>query len=567
MSRSVGFNTQLILNTHTLYPFRLKIKSLILLNSLGPRHRMKGTCKHVIYEADYMAAVMKVEVRQPVKPETFGVLAFKFSEQDGVERSKSQFLLHQERNCAVGMADATTQFHGLLRGSSYHKEVIEEVRRLTEEMEKTPKKPELRRSTSALETTRLDFAAQAIFQAPVPEEGEASTDGDAIEAMLSSVSRGGYQLMWFEALARARGESNEEGVGPFIISLLDLRTSDPLTWVAFKRQEFRWTFDNFARQGLAMSVNLFAGDFLADGIVDALLELHDENADAFELLHVELLESDEDIGSPIITAILKVHRKTGLKLARDDVGPEELSDPVKRERLIQLYKSLDGCLTVMKLDSNLVCGAMNVPLVPRCFDRTKQDFDTEVVAARRYREAWAAGMNEGERKYPFPLELIDASHFTQKRSVRTYATSRHAMEHAAAVVEGFVEVSSKLAFNVELVAEVSVYANDFKRQLDHPIFEPFVKALLMYAKRGKLFIQGSMGGARAVSDAVVPHLVEDRLRDTSGDMKELIHQRQTSKYGGADKTYDISEDRSVYAKTFGDVVNRMRLICTMLSRI
>ena len=156
---------------------------------------------------------------------------------------------------------------------------------------------------------------------------------------------------------------------------------------------------------------------------------------------------------------------------------------------------------------------------------------------------------------------------SHSRSVRTYATSHDAMEHAAAVVEGFVEVSCKLAFNVKLVAEVSVYANDFKRQLDHPIFEPFVKALLMYAKRGKLFIQGSMGGARAVSDAVVPHLVEDRLRDTSGNMKELIHQRQTSKYGGADKTYDISEDRSVYAKMFGDVVNRMRLICTMLSRI
>jgi len=433
------------------------------------------------------------------------------------------------------------------------------VRTLIEETKKTSGTPALPRPTSAFDATRLDFAAQAIFQVPFPESGEASTDREAIEAMRSSPSRGGYRLMWLEALYRGRGEGNEEGVGPFIMPLLDLHTSDLLTWVAFKQQEFRWVYDNFARQGLAMSVNLFPSDFLVAGIVDTLMELHCEDAAAFRLLHVELLEHEDANRPEIIKAILHVHSMTGLVLARDDVGPETFADPAKRRRLIQLYKSLRGSLTVLKLDSSLVCGAMNVPLVPRCFDRTKASFDTEVPAKRRYREAWAAGMSDDKRKFPFPLKLIDSDHFTQSSVVRKCATKQEAVEHAADVVQGFVEVSQALRFDVDIVAEVSVYANDFQRQLEHPIFGPFVKALLLYARLGKLFIQGSMGGGRAVSDAVVPHLVTNLLQDTSVEMKALLKERQNSSYGGAEESYHISEDCTVYGE-FEEAVNRMRLI-------
>ena len=102
-----------------------------------------------------------------------------------------------------------------------------------------------------------------------------------------------------------------------------------------------------------MSINLFPSDFLVVGIVDTFMELHCEDEAAFRILQVELLEH-EDISFEIINAILKVHSNTGLILAMDDVGPETLADPAKRERLIQLYKSFHGCLTVMKLDSSLV---------------------------------------------------------------------------------------------------------------------------------------------------------------------------------------------------------------------
>ena len=169
-----------------------------------------------------------------------------------------------------------------------------------------------------------------------------------------------------------------------------------------------------------------------------------------------------------------------------------------------------------------------------------------------------------KRTFSFPLKLIDPNHFTQSSVVRTYATQHEAIEHAAAVVEGFVEVSSEFRSSVDIVAEVSIYANDFQRQLEHPIFGPFVKALLMYAKLGKLFIQGSMGGARAVSDAVVPHLVTNRLQDTSGKMKALLNQRQNSSYSGAEEIYHIFEDHAVYAEV-QDAVNRMQLISEKLA--
>ena len=73
-----------------------------------------------------------------------------------------------------------------------------------------------------------------------------------------------------------------------------------------------------------------------------------------------------------------------------------------------------------------------------------------------------------------------------------------------------------------------------------------------------------MGGARAVSDAVVPHLVTNRLQGTSGKMKALLSQRQNSSYGGAEEIYHIFEDRAVYAE-FQDAVSRVQLISEKLA--
>ena len=523
-------------------------------------HHLQGTCRQAIVEADFMAVVAAVKIRQPAKQPVFGVLAAKFSKENGVQQKIREYLTHQEQDNAEAMQATADEYYSRMRASDYGREVVSEVQSLIELVKKTSGVPALPRPTSEFTATRLDFAAQAVFQVPVPERGEASTDGETIETMRSSPTLGGYRLSWLESLYRGRGEGNEEGVGPFITPLLDLRTSDLLTWVAFKQQEFWWVYDNFARQGLAMSVNLFPSDFLVAGITDILVELHHRDAAAFRLVHVELLEHEDANLPEIIKAILHVHRLTGLVLARDDVGPETFADPAKRKRLIQLCKSLEGCLTVLKLDSSLVCGAMNVPLVPRCFDRAKVSFDTEVSSKRRYREAWAAGMSDDKRKFPFPLKLINSDHFTQSSVVRTCATKLEAIEHAADVVQGFVEVSQALRFEMDIVAEVSMYANDFQRQLEHPIFGPFVKALLLYARHGKLFIQGSMGGGRALSDAAVPHLVTDPLQDTSGEMKALLEERQNSSYGGADESYHISEDFTVYGQQFAEAMNRMRLI-------
>ena len=526
-----------------------------------------GRCRHVIHEADYMAASSAITIREQVKTPGFGVLAAQFSVAEVVQQIKRQFLKSQILGDEEGMDAATNAFHAHLRGSDYHREVVDEVRTLIAEMNKTSITPGVPRATNALRSTRLDFASHPIFQVPIPENGTDSTDIETIEAMRSSSSCGGYLLMWLEALARGRGEGNEEGVGSFIMSILDLHTSDRETWVAFKQAEFKWVRNNFASQGLAMSVNLFPADFLNDGIVHALLSLYSEDADAFRLLHVELLDDEkEDVNRPqIIDAILTVHHKTGLMLARDDVKPETLADPVKRNQLIQLYKSLAVCLTVMKLDSSLVCGAMNVPLVPRSFDRQKAHYDKEVSSKRRYREAWAAGMI-GKRTFPFPLDLVDSEHWTQSSVVRTFETQREAVNHAGDVVEGFVEVSTSLRFNVDIVAESSVYANDFQRQLGHPIFGPFVETLLVYAKLGKLFVQGSMGGGRAVSDAVVPHITTNPVRDTTGTMKALLLKRHNHSCAGADETFHIDEDREVYVE-FPETVNRMRSVSERLGLV
>ena len=126
-------------------------------------------------------------------------------------------------------------------------------------------------------------------------------------------------------------------------------------------------------------------------------------------------------------------------------------------------------------------------------------------------------------------------------------------------IQGFLEVSNALDYAVDVVVEVSVYANDFQRQLDHPVFGMFVKALLRYASTGKLFMQGSMCGGRAVSDAIVPLLVSRLAQDNSGSMKELLRERQNSPYAGADEIYHILEDVAVYKQDeYADVVSRVQ---------
>ena len=518
-----------------------------------------GTCTYVIYEADYMQAVTEIPVRKPVKLPTFGTQVGQFCREDGVQKSKDDYLAAEERNCLEGKRAAEAQFYSKMRASDYGREVVAEVRTLIEEMSNSIGSADLPCPMNAVSSTRLDFSAHAIWQVPtLLSVGEESSDNEVIEAMRTSASQGGYTLAWLEALYRGRGEGMEEGVGPFITALLDMHTSDPDVWVSFKQQEFRWVHSNFNRKGLAVSVNLFATDFLNPGIVETLRELHREDAAAFKLLHVELLEHEDANCPDIIRAILDIHDQTGLMLARDDVSPETLSDPVRRRQLIELFRSLRGALTVLKLDSSFVCGAMNVPLVPRSFSRPKAAFDAEVPSRRRYREAWAAGMPDAERKFPFPMQIHDTAHFTAKSVVRTYANQKEALEHGADVVVGFLEVSEALGYAVDIVAEVSVYANDFRRQLEHPVFGAFVKALLLYARKGKLFIQGSMCGGRAMSDSIVPSLVARPVQDSSGAMKELIRERQNSPHGGADENYHISEDFAVYGQ-YAEAVSRVQV--------
>jgi len=492
------------------------------------------------------------QVRKPVKLPTFGTKVSEFSKQDDVKKVKEDFLAAQERCDLEAMGAAEKQFVTVLHASSYCQDVISEVRTLIEDTQKSTG------PTNALTSTQLDFAAQPIWQVPPPEKGEGSTDLEVIEAMRTSASNGGYLLAWFEALYRERGGGLEEGVGTFITPLLDLHTSDPGLWVAFKKQEFRWVHANFNSQGLAMSVNLFPTDFLEAGILEVLQELHDKDAVAFKLLHVELLEHEDACAPEIVESILSIHGKTGLMLAKDDVAPETLADPERRRELIKLFTLLKDVLTILKLDSSLVCGALNVPLVPRSFNREEMPFDKEVLSKRIYREAWAVGMPDESRKHPFPVKLVDSEHFTQQRVVKTYASKEEAVHDAAAVVEGFLEVSQALEYSVDIVAEVSVYANDFRRQLEHPIFGVFVKSLLQYAKKGKLFIQGSMGGGRAVSDAILPHLVTEPVRDADGKMQTLLVKRQCSDFAGAEERFHIKENFTTITEAFGEAVCRVQ---------
>lgn len=508
-------------------------------------HGIRGTCQHEVREADFMASVNAIPLRKPIKPHAvFGKLAADYSKAEGVQGCKDKFLAGQRGNSIKDMTNAAEEYFALLQQSSYSQEVLSDARQLTEATAKGPW-PKVRTcATHDLDSTRLDFAAQAIWQVTSPEGAEESTDADAIEAMQASARRGGYKLAWMEVLYRGRGESNEEGVGPFIMPLLRMPISYREIWAAFKRQEFRWAHDNFTRQGLAISVNLFPSDFLDSNIVNCLFELHEDDRVAFRLLHVELLEY-EDVNEDVVAAILIVNGQTGLLLAKDDMDAETFANPLKRRRLIQLHTALRGCLTVWKLDSDIVCGALNVPLVPCCFSRFKNPHDTEVRSKRQYREAWAIGMPDEERQFPFPVHILNSEHFAQEIKTR-YSCKLDAIEQAADVVEGFLEVAFALRFEVDIVAEVSVYANDFHRQLHHPIFGPFVKALLAFSKRGRLFIQGSMCGARAMSDAIVPHLVESPTKDASNTMKALLADRQHSSFAGAEKDYHITEDFSVY---------------------
>ena len=267
------------------------------------QHR-QGNCQPVIYEAAFMAAVEAVGIRTPPKKHSFGDLVRDFCNDPDVQASKDNFLAQQELNCKEGMEAAMKQYYLLLSRSDYKNAVRKDVAMLTNETGKAtgPRG----RHTSTLQDTRLDFAAQGIWQVPCTGLTEGSTDNDAIEEMRASAHRGGYTLAWLEALYRARGEGNEEGVGSFIIPLLDLRISDPGIWEAFKRHEFLWVFDNFNQQGFAMSVNLFPSDFLKIGIVALLCELHHMDSAAFQLMHVELLELEDANQPEIINAIRAV---------------------------------------------------------------------------------------------------------------------------------------------------------------------------------------------------------------------------------------------------------------------
>ena len=251
----------------------------------------QGNCQPVICEAAFMAAVETIGIRTPPKKPSFGDLVRDFCDKPDVQASKDSFLAQQELNCKDCMVVARKRFYSLLNHSDYKEVVRSDVVMLTNETVKAsgPRG----RQTSTLQSTRLDFAAQGIWQVPCTGLTEGSTDNDAIQDMRVSARRGGYPLAWLEALYRARGEGNEEGVGPFITPLLDLQISDPDTWVAFKRHEFLWVFDNFNLQGFAMSVNLFPSDFLKIGIVALLRELHHKDSAAFQLMHVELLERED----------------------------------------------------------------------------------------------------------------------------------------------------------------------------------------------------------------------------------------------------------------------------------
>jgi hypothetical protein len=314
-------------------------------------------------EADFMQAVAEVPVRKPVKEPTFGALIREFSELDEVKKSKRDFLTAQACSSREEMRLAHIAYMSIMESSTYYEEVLADVRILVKEIQTRTKYGNHRWSISAMTSTRLDFSMQACWFVSCPKRGQDATDKETIQSMAMSTAPGGYQLAYLESLYRGRGESMEEGVGTFIIPLLGLKRSKPAIWMSCKQTECRWIFE-ICRQGLAMSINLFPTDLLETGIIETFVQLHREDAVVFSLMHVELLEHEEAMSQEIVQAILDIHRRTGLMFAKDDVDAETLSDPLKRRKLIELFTALKGILTTLKLDSSIMRGAMNVPLVP-----------------------------------------------------------------------------------------------------------------------------------------------------------------------------------------------------------
>ena len=100
------------------------------------------------------------------------------------------------------------------------------------------------------------------------------------------------------------------------------------------------------------------------------MQLYSEDSVAFALMHAERLEHEE-FSPKILQAMRDIKQETELTYHMDDSGSETLADPVKQHVLIDLFKSLLGALTVIKLDSSVVCGGVNVPLLVRTIDRPK----------------------------------------------------------------------------------------------------------------------------------------------------------------------------------------------------
>ena len=132
-------------------------------------HHLQGTCRQAIVEADFMAVVAAVKIRQPAKQPVFGALAAKFSKENGVQQKIRDYLTHQEQDNAEAMQATADEYYSRMRASDYGREVVSEVQSLIELVKKTSGVPALPRPTSEFTATRLDFAAQAVFQVPVPE--------------------------------------------------------------------------------------------------------------------------------------------------------------------------------------------------------------------------------------------------------------------------------------------------------------------------------------------------------------------------------------------------------------
>ena len=100
------------------------------------------------------------------------------------------------------------------------------------------------------------------------------------------------------------------------------------------------------------------------------MQLYSENSVAFALMHAERLEYEE-FSTEILQAMRDIKQETELTYHMDDSGFETLADPINQRVLIDLFKSLLGDLTVIKLNSSVVCGGVNMPLLVRTFDSPK----------------------------------------------------------------------------------------------------------------------------------------------------------------------------------------------------